>query len=169
MQHLLLRSFHFNGYLKGFQRLSPTLDAVWHKFNCPFFLLTYSNPNFTFAWLTISDNLAWCAEVMSVDRFGEVTPGIVLALNGHKKYLSIFKPSDLTKTTFFKRQGDDFMGFENSDSETESPDEPLREYEFKRQKVLSASLRREFVTWFEKLLDGLVDRTKIEEWPRFTD
>lgn len=127
------------------------------------------NPNFTFAWLTISDNLAWCAEVMSVDRFGEVTPGIVLALNGHKKYLSIFKPSDLTKTTFFKRQGDDFMGFENSDSETESPDEPLREYEFKRQKVLSASLRREFVTWFEKLLDGLVDRTKIEEWPRFTD
>ncbi|XP_068700489.1 dnaJ homolog subfamily C member 16-like isoform X3 [Montipora foliosa] len=128
-----------------------------------------SNPNLTFAWLTISDNLAWCSEVMSVDKFGEVTPGIVLALNGHKKYLSIFKPSDLTKSAFFKRQGGDLMGFDNSDSETESISDPQREYELKRQKVLSISLRRQFVIWLEKLLDGLVDRTKIEEWPRFTD
>ncbi|XP_068753593.1 dnaJ homolog subfamily C member 16-like [Montipora capricornis] len=127
------------------------------------------NPNLTFAWLTIADNLAWCSEVMSVDKFGEVTPGIVLALNGHKKYLSIFKPSDLTKSAFFKRQGGDLMGFDNSDSETESISDPQREYELKRQKVLSVSLRRQFVIWLEKLLDGLVDRTKIEEWPRFTD
>ena len=106
---------------------------------------------------------------MNVDKFGEVTPGIVLAVNGHKKYLSIFKPSDLTKTAFFKRQGGDLMGFDNSDSENESPSDPQREYELKRQKILSLSLRKQFVGWLERLLDGLVERTKIEEWPRFTD
>ena len=120
-------------------------------------------------WLTIADNLAWCAEVMNVDKFGEVTPGIVLALNGHKKYLSIFKPSDLTKTAFFKSQGGDLMGFDDSDSETESYEDPQTEYERKRQKVLSLSLRRQLVGWLEKLFDGLVERIKLEEWPTFTD
>jgi len=127
------------------------------------------NPNFTFTWLTIPDNLAWCAEVMNVDKFGEVTPGIVLALNGHKKYLSIFKPSDLTKTAFFKSQGGDLMGFDDSDSETDTIEDVQAEYERKRQKVLSLSLRRQLAGWLERLFDGLVERIKLEEWPRFTD
>lgn len=150
-------------------------DTLGYFTGCNFYLLPvfsqflFSNRNFTFAWLTIADNLAWCAEVMNVDKFGEVTPGIVLALNGHKKYLSIFKPSDLTKTTFFKSQGGDLMGFDNSDSETDSYEDPQSEYERRRQKVLSLSLRRQLVGWLEKLFDGLVERIKLEEWPRFTD
>jgi len=129
------------------------------------------NPNFEFTWLSISDNLAWCTDVMEVDRFGEVTPGIVLAINGHKKYLSIFKPTDLTKTTFFKSQGGDLMGFDDSDSEADTNEEVdgQREYERKRQKVLSLSIQKELVNWLEKFCDGLVERKKVSEWPRFTD
>lgn len=128
-------------------------------------------PNFKFTWLSISDNLAWCTEVMEVDRFGEVTPGIVLAINGHKKYLSIFKPSDLTKTAFFKSQGGDLMGFDGSDSETDTNEDVdgQAEYERKRQKVLSLSIQKELGNWLEKFCDGLVERKKVSEWPRFTD
>ena len=106
---------------------------------------------------------------MNVDTFGEVTSGIVLALNGHKKYLSIFKPNDLTKTAFFKSQGGDLMGFNDSDSEADINEDAQLEYERKRQKVLSLSLRKQFVTWLEKLCDGLVERVRLDEWPRFTD
>ncbi|KAM7439612.1 DnaJ molecular chaperone y domain [Porites harrisoni] len=127
------------------------------------------NPNFTFSWLTIPDNLAWCAEVMDVDKFGEVTPGIVLALNGHKKYLSIFKPSDLTKTAFFKSQGGDLMGFDDSDSDADVNEDAQTEYERKRQKVLSLSLRKQLSGWLEKWCDGLVERIRLGEWPKFTD
>lgn len=104
---------------------------------------------------------------MNVDKFGEVTPGIVLALNGSKKYLSIFKPSDLTKTAFFKSQGGDLMGFDDSDSDAN--EDGQMEYERKRQKVLSLSIRRQLVSWLEKLCDGLVERIRLEKWPRFTD
>lgn len=106
---------------------------------------------------------------MEVDQFGEVTPGIVLALNGHKKYLSIFKPTDLTKSAFFKSQGGDLMGFDDSDSETDTNEDGQTEYERKRQKVLSLSIRKQLGNWLEKFCDGLVERKKVAEWPRFTD
>ena len=106
---------------------------------------------------------------MDVDKFGEVTPGIVLALNGHKKYLSIFKPSDLTKTAFFKSQGGDLMGFDDSDSDADVNEDAQTEYERKRQKVLSLSLRKQLSRWLEKWCDGLVERIRLGEWPKFTD
>lgn len=106
---------------------------------------------------------------MDVDRFGEVTPGIVLALNGHKKYLSIFKPTDLTKSAFFKSQGGDLMGFDDSDSETDTNEDGQTLYERKRQKVLSFSITKQLGNWLEKFCDGLVERKRVVEWPRFTD
>ena len=108
---------------------------------------------------------------MEVDRFGEVTPGIVLAINGHKKYLSIFKPTDLTRTAFFKSQGGELMGFDDSDSEGDTNEDVdgQTEYERRRQKLLSLSIRKELVNWLEKFVDGLVERKKVSEWPRFTD
>ena len=104
-----------------------------------------------------------------MDQFGEVTPGIVLALNGHKKYLSIFKPTDLTKTAFFKSQGGDLMGFDDSDSETDANEDGQSEYERKRRKVLSLSIQKQLGNWLEKFCDGLVERKRVAEWPRFTD
>nr|XP_058959875.1 dnaJ homolog subfamily C member 16-like [Pocillopora verrucosa] len=127
------------------------------------------NPNFRFTWLSITDNLAWCAEILDVDKFGEVTPGIVLALNGYKKYLSVFKPSDLSEGAFFKRQGGDLMGFDDSDSDTDANEDGMTEYERKRQKVLSRSIRTQLVHWLERFCDGMVDRKRVVEWPRFTD
>lgn len=108
---------------------------------------------------------------MEVDQFGEVTPGIVLAINGHKKYLSIFKPSDLTKNAFFRSQGGPLMGFDGSDSEADTNEDVdgQAEYERKRQKVLSLSIQKELGNWLEKFYDGLVERKKVSEWPRFTD
>lgn len=104
-----------------------------------------------------------------MDKFGEVTPGIVLALNGYKKYLSVFKPSDLSEGAFFKRQGGDFMGFDDSDSDTDANEDGMTEYERKRQKVLSRSIRTQLVHWLERFCDGMVDRKRVVEWPRFTD
>ena len=141
--------------------------------NLPDFLffcfISVRNPNFRFTWLSITDNLAWCAEILDVDKFGEVTPGIVLALNGYKKYLSVFKPSDLSEGAFFKRQGGDLMGFDDSDSDTDANEDGMTEYERKRQKVLSRSIRTQLVHWLERFCDGMVDRKRVVEWPRFTD
>lgn len=132
---------------------------------CPFF--NHRGPRFKFAWLSFPDNVQWCTEVMNVERFGEISPGTVLALNGHRKYLSIFKPTDLTKGEFFRSQDGGLMGFNESDSETETETQDgFTEYERKRQKVLSVSLRREFPLWFGKLSDGLVNREKVDDWPK---
>lgn len=127
------------------------------------------NPNFKFTWLSIPDNLAWCAEILDVDKFGEVTPGIVLALNGYKKYLSVFKPSDLSERAFFKRQGGNLMGFDDTDSDTDPNEDGMTEYERKRQKVLSLSIRTRLVHWLERFCDGMTDRKRIVEWPKFTN
>ncbi|PFX27805.1 dnaJ homolog subfamily C member 16-like [Stylophora pistillata] len=127
------------------------------------------NPNFKFTWLSIPDNLAWCAEILDVDKFGEVTPGIVLALNGYKKYLSVFKPSDLSEGAFFKRQGGNLMGFDDTDSDTDPNEDGMTEYERKRQKVLSLSIRTQLVHWLERFCDGMTDRKRIVEWPKFTN
>ncbi|KAJ7393493.1 DnaJ molecular chaperone y domain [Desmophyllum pertusum] len=116
-----------------------------------------------------AENMTWCTEVMDVDRFGEITPGIVLALNGHKKYLSIFKPTDLTQNAFFKSQGGDLMGFDDSESEADVIEDGQTEYERKRQKVLGLSVRTQLANWLERLCDGLVERKRVVEWPRFTD
>lgn len=127
------------------------------------------NPNFKFTWLSIPDNLAWCAEILDVDKFGEVTPGIVLALNGYKKYLSVFKPTDLSERAFFKRQGGNLMGFDDTDSDSDPNEDGMTEYERKRQKVLSLSIRTQLVHWLERFCDGMTDRKRIVEWPKFTN
>lgn len=127
------------------------------------------NPNFKFTWLSIPDNLAWCAEILDVDKFGEVTPGIVLALNGYKKYLSVFKPTDLSEGAFFKRQGGNLMGFDDTDSDSDPNEDGMTEYERKRQKVLSLSIRTQLVHWLERFCDGMTDRKRIVEWPKFTN
>lgn len=134
-----------------------------------FCFISARNPNFKFTWLSIPDNLAWCAEILDVDKFGEVTPGIVLALNGYKKYLSVFKPSDLSEGAFFKRQGGNLMGFDDTDSDTDPNEDGMTEYERKRQKVLSLSIRTQLVHWLERFCDGMTDRKRIVEWPKFTN
>ena len=106
---------------------------------------------------------------MNVEKFGEVTPGIVLALNGCKMYLSVFRPTDLTKIEFFKCQDGDLMGFGDSGDETDSQEDGLTQYECKRQKVLSLSLHKHLGIWMEKFCDGLAERRRVQEWPRFTD
>ncbi|KAK3743424.1 hypothetical protein QZH41_011543, partial [Actinostola sp. cb2023] len=120
---------------------------------------------FKFVWLSIPENLQWCTEVMNVEKFGEIIPGIVLVLNGYKKTVSVFKPTDLTKTQFFNSVDGGMMGFEDSDSEAETQTDAVAEYDWKRRKVLSLSLRRELPRWLEKLTEGMVKKEKREEWP----
>lgn len=124
---------------------------------------------FKFVWLSIPENLQWCTEVMNVDKFGEIIPGIVLVLNGHRKTVSIFKPTDLTKTDFFNSQDGGMMGFEDSDSEAEVQSDAMEEYDRKRRRVLSLSLRRELPRWLEKLTEGMVKKEKLDEWPTMDD
>lgn len=131
------------------------------------YCFSYQNARlfFKFVWLSIPENLQWCTEVMGVDKFGEIIPGTVLVLNGHRKTVSVFKPTDLTKTEYFNNLEGDLMGFEDSESEAETQSDTLYEYEKMRQKSLSLSLRRELPSWIEKLTEGLVKKEKIDEWP----
>lgn len=98
-------------------------------------------------------------------KFGEIIPGTVLVLNGHRKSVSVFKPTDLSNNEYFNNQEGDLMGFEDSDSEVETQSYTTYEYEKTRQKTLSLSLRRELPLWIEKLTEGLVKKEKIDDWP----
>ncbi|XP_032228549.1 dnaJ homolog subfamily C member 16 isoform X2 [Nematostella vectensis] len=140
--------------------LLKAFDEVVHSCSGKYSIL------FKYVWLSIPDNLEWCTEVMEVNKFGEVIPGTVLAMNGPRKYVMTFKPTDLTKSQYFKSQGGDLMGFNDSDeSDEEGHVDEWSAYERKRQKVLSLSLRRELPRWLEKLSEGLIKKVKLDEWP----
>jgi hypothetical protein len=102
---------------------------------------------------------------MKVQTFGEITPGTVLALNGAKKYLSIFK---ITK------HPDQDAGhvFDDSDEDEtmysrEDENSPMVFQEDKRtQKRTANKLAQQFPRWIEKLLEGMVTRMKVDIWPR---
>jgi hypothetical protein len=102
---------------------------------------------------------------MGVDKFGEIIPGTILVLNGYRKSVSVFKPTDLSKNEYFNNLEGDLMGFEDSESDAETQSDTLLEYERKRQKALSLSLRKELPRWLEKLTEGLVKKDKIDDWP----
>ena len=97
---------------------------------------------------------------MDVKEFGSVLPGIVLALNGRKKYVYIFKPTDSVNV----EKSADFIGLE-SDGEIE--DEELDLQSRRNQKLASRSIRLLLPIWLERLCDGtLTDRVKLDNWPR---
>ncbi|XP_031554405.1 dnaJ homolog subfamily C member 16-like isoform X2 [Actinia tenebrosa] len=144
---------------------SPLMHAYNDVISC---YKRYQNARlfFRFAWLSIPENLQWCTEVMGVDKFGQINPGTVLVLNGYRKTVSVFKPTDLAKNEYFNNLEGDMMGFEDSDeSETETQSDSLQGYERMRRKALSLSLRRELPSWIEKLTEGLIKKQKLDEWP----
>ena len=114
----------------------------------------------------MNENLSWCTEVMNVEKFGEVRPGTVLSLNGYRKYVSVYKPSEVTNSEYSRSQEGDLMGFNDSDSESDSlTADAVTNYNRKRHKVISLAVRKEFPTWLERLSEGMIKRRKVEEWP----
>ena len=117
----------------------------------------------TFAWISIQEQLSWCAEVMDAREFGKVLPGTVLALNGRKKYIHVFKPGGNVNTERLA----DFIGLE-SDYEVEDDeyDSQMR----RNQKLAARSIRVLLRTWLERLCDGtLTDRIKLDKWPNLEE
>lgn len=119
---------------------------------------------FKFGWLSIPQHIAWCNEVMKVQTFGEITAGTVLALNGAKRYLSIFKIHTIPK----QNAGNVFDDSEDDDTSREDDDSYARVFrEDKRtQKRTADELGRQLPRWIEKLLEGMVKRMKVDSWPR---
>lgn len=97
---------------------------------------------------------------MKVQTFGEITAGTVLVLNGAKKYVSIFKiqkrPSQQDAANVFD---------ESEDDAAESSTMVFRE-DKRTQKRTANELARQFPAWIEKVLDGMVPRVKLDEWPK---
>jgi len=123
---------------------------------------TYSftrGDTFTFAWISIQEQLSWCAEVMDVKEFGKVLPGTILALNGRRKYIHIFKPSDKVNI----ERSADFIGLE---SDHEDEDEELVLQAHRNQKLTAQSIRVLLPLWLDRLCDGtLSERIKLDSWP----
>ena len=103
---------------------------------------------------------------MKVQTFGEITAGTVLALNGAKNYLSIFKiqksPGQSAGNVFDDSDEDDTTYMrEGSEASTMVFREDKR-----TQKRTADELGRQFPRWIEKLLEGMVPRMKLDHWPR---
>ena len=112
-----------------------------------------------FAWISIQEQLSWCAEVMDVKEFGNVLPGTVLALNVRKKYIYIFKPAG----NFNEERLADFIGLE---SDNEADDDDLDSQARRNRKLAVRSIRALLPTWLDRLCDGtLPDRVRIDSWP----
>lgn len=104
---------------------------------------------------------------MNVDKFGEFRPGTVLCINGYRKYVCTYKPSELGQNKYSRSQDGDLMGFNDSESESDSSTiDGVTNYDQKRHKTISLILRNELPTWMERLCEGLIKRTKIDQWPK---
>ena len=103
---------------------------------------------------------------MKVQTFGEITAGTVLALNGAKKYLSIFKitkyPIQDAGNVFDDSDQDETVSC-REDNENSSM---VFQEDKRTQKRIADKLGQQLPRWIEKLLEGMVTRIKVESWPR---
>lgn len=121
-----------------------------------------SDNRYLFTWLSLAENanLLWCTEVMDVKEFGAFLPGTVLAMNGFRKYVYIFKPTVDVKDE--PPISANFLGMESSDDECD-------DYEYLeriRYKKAALGIRKDLPMWLERLTEGtLPNKVKINEWP----
>lgn len=97
---------------------------------------------------------------MNINKFGEFLPGTVLAINGFRKYIYIYKPDVVAADN--PQLSANFIGFESSEDEGDSY------HQLERIKVKRAAikLRKDFPRWIERLYEGtLPNRIKIDKWP----
>ena len=93
---------------------------------------------------------------MDIREFGKVLPGTVMAVNGRKKYLHVFKPNGNVNHERFA----DFIGLE---SDNEVDDDELDGRALQTQKIAVISIRNFLGTWLERLCDGtLTDRMRVD-------
>ena len=104
---------------------------------------------------------------MKVQTFGEITAGTVLALNGAKKYLSIFKIKKSPEQSDAGSVFDDSEDDETMNMREDHDNSSMIFREDKRtQKRTAEQLSQQFPRWIEKLLEGMVARMKLDSWPR---
>lgn len=116
------------------------------------------NNNYKFTWLSLAENLMWCNEIINSDRFGQFTPGTVIAFNGFRKYLFIYKPQ-LGFDEYQAQLSPGFLGFDESDDEGSQ----------ERTKLKRAALRmrQELSGWLDRLMEGtLHDKKRVDKWPQ---
>ena len=104
---------------------------------------------------------------MNTENFGEFRPGTVLCINGHRKYVCIFKPSDVPQAMYLRSQEGDLMGFNDSENESDaSTDDGVCNSDRKHHKLISLILRNELPTWMDRLCEGMIKRFKVDYWPQ---
>lgn len=111
--------------------------------------------------------MAWCIDVLNINKFGELIPGCVIVCNGYRKYIYIYKP-DIGQT---KNSGNaaaklsaDFIGLESSDDEG---GDTYRHMERIKAKKAAIKLREDLPRWLDRLFQGfLKDKLRVDKWPR---
>ena len=111
-------------------------------------------------WVSISEQLMWCTEMMNASKFGEIKSGTVIALNGNRKYKLLFKPGDQAEIQSTLQAN--FIGFESSDDDEDG----YVTLERNKIKKCAIIIRRDLPQWLERLFDGtLRSRIRVANWP----
>lgn len=82
--------------------------------------------------------------------------GTVLAINGHRKYFSVYHARREPHRKVSDRAGD-FIGLDDSTSEEES--------DLESEKLFECDLLSGLPTWMDRLCEGTVARYRVEYWP----
>ncbi|XP_023241967.1 dnaJ homolog subfamily C member 16-like [Centruroides sculpturatus] len=143
------------------------------------------NKTLMFAFLMVEKNLEWYRRLL-LQTLGEprelnINPknciGTVLSLNGHRKYFCVYhaKHSEMKHCKLRNRKhknGGEFIGFEESGSETENSDVEagnlVRDQE--DNETYSNILFEEYLldglpNWLDRLFEGSTQRYYIQYWP----
>ncbi|XP_013775072.1 dnaJ homolog subfamily C member 16-like isoform X2 [Limulus polyphemus] len=192
-----LRGETYNGLVRllkpGFRTIVLLVDKESKSKLLPkFYKIVYpyrKNKSLMFAFLMVEKNLDWYRRIL-LQTLGEsrelnINPknciGTVLSLNGHRKYFCVYhaKHAEPRKGhSSFKQSkkvdgiSGDFMGFEESYSESESSDieaggflkredDDVESYNILFQEHLLDRLSN----WLDRLFEGTTQRYYIQYWP----
>ena len=82
-----------------------------------------------------------------------------MAINGPRKYYCIYHAQNEMRRKNQRDRSGDFVGFDDSDSESEP----------EAKKLFEADLLGTFGMWMDRLCEGSQQRLRVEYWPDIVD
>ncbi|ELU18125.1 hypothetical protein CAPTEDRAFT_225634 [Capitella teleta] len=118
---------------------------------------------FKFGFLLLDDYAGWYRHLLeeTLDFQRDLTGmnpnncvGTVLAINGHRKYYSVYH----ARREPIRKTSGRFMGFDGSSSNSDETDE-------EDDRMFQCDLLAGLATWMERLCEGSINRYRVEYWP----
>eukprot|EP00117_Sycon_ciliatum_P014085 scpid78158/ scgid14494/ DnaJ homolog subfamily C member 16 len=130
----------------------------------------HGNQRYRFMYLVLSEHGDWCDELVSLldpscfedDDQLEWQAGVVLALNLHRRYLSVFKPIEESQLRAEDDSVNDFLGVSSPDWQA-GLDSPSAGHAAAER--LSQDLRSRLPLWMDRHSDGSIPRLHVDKWP----